>query len=143
MNPLKPLFALTVSAGLVAVLSGCTSHAPDGPTASPTPSASATADTVDYGVCVDDQVTVLASQAKAGEAVDVAKCASVSIVGTAEKGVRFELGAVDRLVVEGDGLTVHAESAGEVIVPGNRNTVTHGGDSKVEDLGADNTVSAG
>jgi hypothetical protein len=142
MNPRKPFLALTVGAGLVAVLSGCTGHGPDRPTTSPTPSTSATAESVDYGKCVDGQLTILASQAKAGAAVDVAECDSVSIVGTAEEGVRFELGAVDRLVVEGDGLTVHAESAGEVIVPGNRNTVTHGGDSKVEDLGAGNTVSA-
>lgn len=142
MNRLKPALALTVSAGLLALLGGCTSHDADGPTAGPTPTPTAAADTVDYGVCVDGQLTVLASQAEAGEAVDVADCASVSLVGTAEEGVSFELGAVDRLVVEGEGLTVHAESAGEVIVPGNSNTVTHGGASEVEDLGADNTISA-
>ncbi|WIB60689.1 DUF3060 domain-containing protein [Curtobacterium sp. MCLR17_007] len=143
MKHLSPRKSIALGLGVIAALTltGCST--PDTPAPSSKPSVSQTHESVDYGTCVDGQVTILASQAKADEAVEVAECPSVAIVGTAEQGAQFSVGAVEKLVVEGSGITVHAESAGSIVVPGSGNTVTHGGESQVEDLGSDNTVTAG
>lgn len=136
---LKPV---ALGLGLIAALTltGCSSQDTSEPTTKP--SASSAPETVDYGTCVNDQVTILASQAKAGETVEVGACPSVAIVDSAKDGVVFKIGAVDKLVIEGSHITAQVESATSVVVPGSENTVTYGGQSQVEDIGAGNTVSA-
>ncbi|MBF4605097.1 DUF3060 domain-containing protein [Curtobacterium sp. VKM Ac-2884] len=139
--PLKALAVVCLGAAAALTLAGCSTA--DDDKASAKPSASATAETVDYGKCIDGQLTVLASQAAAGKTVEVADCASIAIVDAPKKGVTFTVGTTDKLVIEGSKLTVKVQSAKSIIVPGSGNSITHGGESAVEDLGSDNTVTKG
>lgn len=142
MNRTTIFKPIALGLGLIAALTltGCSTHDDKAPTSKP--SASSTPETVDYGTCVDGQVTILASQAKADETVKVADCPSVAIVDSATKGATFEIGAVEKLVIEGAGTTVQVGSAESIIIPGSGNTVTYGGESQVQDLGSDNSVTA-
>ncbi|WP_139200039.1 DUF3060 domain-containing protein [Curtobacterium sp. MCBA15_008] len=138
---LKTIVALCVGAAAALTLAGCSAADGGKASAKPTASASSSAETVDYGKCIDGQLTVLASKAATGKAVQVADCASIAIVDVPKKGVTFAIGTTDKLVVEGSDITLSVESAKSIIIPGSRNTITHGGESTVEDLGSDNTVS--
>jgi len=144
-RPAQVVASIVATAALV-VLAACTGASPDGPAVTPsgtTPTPTPPDGSVAYGVCEDGQLTLLADDAHEGETVRPVACPSVSVVGTATEGVVFAIGEVDRLVVEGSGLTVEVASAGTVLVPGSRDTVTCRSRSEVQDLGTDNRVSCG
>ncbi|KTR11734.1 hypothetical protein [Curtobacterium luteum] len=136
--------ALATAVLAAVALTGCTAGGDSKAEPSKKPSASATAkpEKTVYDKCEDGFATILTTNTDAGETFTLGDCANVSIVGPGAEGSRFEIGAVDTLVVEGDQVTASVASAKKIIVAGKGNTVTHGGDAEVQDDGADNTVTA-
>lgn len=134
---------ITLAVVAAAALTGC-STAQDDKKASPSPSASATTKPIEtvYDKCVDGAATLLTTNTGAGKTFSLGDCANVSIVGAGAKGSSFELGTVETLVVEGDSVTVSVASAKKIIVAGQQNDVTYGGQAEVVDDGAKNTITA-
>ncbi|MDM7885756.1 hypothetical protein QUG92_11630 [Curtobacterium sp. RHCKG23] len=139
MSTKNTLVALSLGLALAATLTACSGAATNDKASKSTSPAPTRSPSTEYNVCKDGVARILASDLTADDEFSL-DCDRVSIVGAATPGSTIELGAVSKLVVEGDGVIVHAASAKEIIVPGSRNTITHGGESTVQDIGQDNTV---
>ena len=141
----KPFITLALGAALVATLAGCSGESTPSktktPAAAPTQS-SVPAETV-YNECKDGLATIDLGEIEAGKPLSLGDCAQVSVVGKGAADVRVELGTVGGLVVEASNAVISVQQASSVIVPGSGNTVSYGGDAQVQDLGADNTITAG
>ncbi|GAA0965609.1 DUF3060 domain-containing protein [Frigoribacterium faeni] len=134
----RPL-GLATALVLAAALSGCTTTDDTEATGSPSPSVeSVEATETVYDECVDGVATIL-SDGLDGP-FELGDCPAVSIVGV--EG-RITLGAVDRLVVEGDRNAIVVDQVTHVAFGGADNTVEHrGGEPEVVDDGDGNTVTA-
>ncbi|WIE76071.1 DUF3060 domain-containing protein [Curtobacterium sp. MCSS17_007] len=142
MHRSTTLAATLITAVLTASLTACSSTAPDGRGTPPAADPTANAEETRYGECINGNETILASDLEREQEQSFGDCASISVVGKAPAGSVIRLGTVEVLVVEGDEATISVDTAQRIVVPGSHNKITHGGESSVEDHGADNTITA-
>lgn len=138
----KTVITITLGAGLVAALAGCSSTGTPDKTASPTPTKQSSASKTVYNKCIDGLATIKASDVTAKKPFSLGDCTHVSVLGAAKKGATISLGAVEDLLVEASGATIEVQKAKSITVPGSDNTVTYSGEAAVQDLGQHNSITA-
>ncbi|QCR42509.1 hypothetical protein C1N91_02065 [Curtobacterium sp. SGAir0471] len=136
--------ALTVALAITSIVSlaGCSNSADPDKAASPSPTRTSAANETVYNTCVDGLATIDAAHFTAEKPLDLGDCTHVSVLGAAKDGSTITLGAVEDLLIEASGATIHVDSAKSITVPGSDNTVQYSGETAVQDLGQGNTITA-